>query len=264
MLLSVNKYNFKRKSLFYFLLSLIFIFAAIIYEFSLSKKISGEKIALRFQEEFYACDNFLISALDSLSTQDYIFNNLETDSFINISLNSRPGYFFFKYYQDTLAYWSDNSVPLSEIFDTTYSNAQVLSLPNGIFYYRDHLIGENRISGLFLIKRIYPYQNIYLENRFHQDFSAPPETSISFSKGHFNIHDREGNFIFSIDPPENNPLGTFNTFFLLALYALAFLSLSASVFHLYTGFHFVLKHKLLFILAFSIDVIILRVLMCSF
>ena len=181
MLPGTQKYNFKRKSLFYFLLSLFFIFTSIIYEFSLSKKFSAEKIALSFQEEFYACDNFLISALDSLSAQDYISNNLESDSFIKISLNSRPGYFFFKYYHDTLVYWSDNSVPLSKIFDNTNSNAQVLSLPNGIFYYRDHLVGENRISALFLIKRIYPYQNIYLENRFHQDFSAPPETSISFS-----------------------------------------------------------------------------------
>ena len=264
MLLGTQKYNFKRKSFFYFLLSLFFIFTSIIYEFSLSKKFSAEKIALSFQEEFYACDNFLISALDSLSAQDYISNNLESDSFIKISLNSRPGFFFFKYYHDTLVYWSDNSVPLSEIFDTTYYNAQVLSLPNGIFYYRDHLIGENRISGLFLIKRIYPYQNIYLENRFHRDFSAPPETSISFSEDLFNIYDREGNFIFSIDPPENNPLGTFNTFFLLALYALVFLSLSASIFHLYTEFQFVLKRKLLFILAFSIDIIILRVLMFVF
>ncbi|MCD4724294.1 MAG: GHKL domain-containing protein [Bacteroidales bacterium] len=264
MLPGTHKYNFKRKSLFYFLLSLFFIFASIIYEFSLSKKFSAEKIALSFQEEFYACDNFLISALDSLSAQDYISNNLESDSFIKISLNSRPGFFFFKYYHDTLVYWSDNSVPLSEIFDTIYSNAQVLSLPNGIFYYRDHLIGENRISGLFLIKRIYPYQNIYLENRFHRYFSAPPETSISFSEDLFNIHDREGNFLFSINPPENNPLGTFNTFFLLALYALVFLSLSASIFHLYTEFQFVLKRKLLFILAFSIDIIILRVLMFIF
>ncbi len=178
MLQKEKKYKFKKKSLFYFLLSLFFIFISITYEFSLSKKFSGEKIALRFQEEFYSCDNFLISALDSLSSQVYISNNLETDSFIKISLDSRPGYFFFKYDRDTLAYWSDNSVPLSKIFDNTYSNARVLSLPNGIFYYRDHLLGENRISALFLIKRIYPYQNIYLENRFHQDFSAPPETTI--------------------------------------------------------------------------------------
>ncbi|NQT77869.1 MAG: HAMP domain-containing protein [Bacteroidetes bacterium] len=264
MLTAAKTYQFKRKSLFYFVLSLFLIFASIIYEFSLSKKFSPENIASRFQDEFFACDNFLISALDSLSGQNYISNNPDIDSFIKNSLYSSPGFFFFKYDHDTLVYWSDNSIPFSKIFDSTYFNAQVLSLPNGIFYYRDHLIGENRISGLFLIKRIYPYQNIYLENRFQRNFSAPPETSISFSEARFNIHDREGNFIFSIAPPENIPLGTFNTFFLLALYALVFLSLSASVFHFYSGFQFLLKRKLLFILSFSIDVVILRVLMFVF
>ncbi len=142
-------------------------------------------------------------------------------------------------------------------------NRGALLLANGVYFFQDTLVNEHRLLGLFLIKRKYAYQNIYLENRFQSGFSAPAETDVSLKAGNFDVFSGDA-YAFSIIPPEDPNPGVLPSLLLLALYAFAFLALNAAIFQLYLRFGAFFKSRLLIIIAFSIDVILLRLLIFVF
>ena len=160
-------------------------------------------------------------------------------------------------------YWSDNDIVLGINDIDAARKSRIIELVNGIYYYSDTLVGTNLIAGMFIIKHYYPYQNLYLQNRYHQPFSAPASTSISFQPGTYNISDSQG-FLFSIEPPLFTQTGKIPAMVLLAFYAIAFLSICAALFQLYLRMAGFLRSRLLLVLSFSIDVILLRVLMFIF
>ncbi len=222
-----------------------------------------EKIFQNFQRDFENTEKQLSDYLNSLAEEKYISNNMAADTFIRESLNHPSDFYFFKFLNDSLVYWSDNSVPLTHLDAMIGRETSVLELANGIYFYKDTLVANTRFSGLFLIKHNYPYQNIYLDNRFHPPFRAPSSTTISFQPGTYNVKNSHG-FLFSIEPPLKTTPEKVPSLILLALYALAFVSLCASLFQLYLRLGGILRSKLLLVLAFSVDVVLLRLLMFIF
>jgi hypothetical protein len=112
--------------------------------------------------------------------------------------------------------------------------------------------------GVFLIKRNYPYQNIYLENRFQKAFAIPSETEIVFEQGENNVFAEDDTFICSLNIGKAGKMSPAQSIILLLLYAMAFLALSACIYHLYLKYKSFFKSDLLIILAFALDVVILR------
>lgn len=256
-----EKYSLGKKSLFFLMLAIFFIVASLIYEREVNRKYSPENITEVFQKTFFQADNLLSSYIDSLSKQEHLKNHSEIDFFIKEHINTSFSFFFFKYQNDSLVYWSDHSVPLPEYFDSTFKNGEIIVLANGTYFYRDYSIDNVRTVGMFLIKRNYPYQNIYLENRFQKAFNIPPETVIIFEESASNIHNADGTFICSLNTGSESKMEPGQAVILLLLYALAFLLITVSLYHLCLKYRAFLRSDLLLILAFSLGVIIFRGLM---
>ena len=260
---SENNRQINRKFLFYLSLALIFILTSFIYDFRINNSSSPEKILKTLQTDFNDAEKKLSVYLDSLAQPNYLSGSDQAGAFIREHVNSRFAFHFYTYKNDSLIFWSDNSVPLSQLAHVEKAGNRTISLANGIYFYNDTIIGEYRLAGLFLIKWNYPYQNIYLENRFQSGFSAPPQTEISFNRGDYNIYTGES-FMFSITPPDNPDPGAIPSLLLLILYAFAFLAINAAIYQLYLRFGSLIKSRLLLVIAYLIDVILLRILMFIF
>jgi signal transduction histidine kinase len=256
-----KKRDWNKRYLFYLLLTGIFILTALIYESWIKKTSDPVFIAERFRHDLLRADDMLRSRIDSLASPSYHENILQADSIIRTADDQGFAFFFFIYRNDSLEYWSDNSAPMPPRHDPSFKNGMAIVLPNGFYLYRDTLVQEVRIAGLILIKRNYPYQNDYLENRFQKGFRLPGNTGISFAEGPYPVYDHQGQFLFSISPPAGHIPGKLPAYILLLIYALAFLSLNAFLYHVYLLFKPFFRAELLLVIAYSLDVIFLRVLM---
>ena len=260
----VKKSPAVKKALFFFLLALIFIFTAVVYEILMTSKARPEMITKEFQSAILYADKKLSQCLDTLSTSSFLSDLNATDSILRTKTFPEEGFSYFKYYNDSLAYWSDNSVPLPENYDHSCKNACIITLENGYYYFRVKAIGKWRVVGMVLIKHKYPYQNIYLENRYQDGFDIPSFVNISNSGEKYKIYSPDRSFLCALDikpPAEYRP---YRADILMVLYALAFLALAASLFQLYMRFRSFLRSDLLLVITYSLDIIILRVLMFIF
>jgi len=261
---NTQKHILGRKFLLFLSFALILILTSVIYERGIHTKSSEQNVLENFQEAFLQADKILTAQLDTLAKPNYLHNDSLTDSYIRANQQFNFSFFIFKYISDSLTFWSENAAPLPEIHSPQIKTGSIVNLPNGKYFYRDRLMGEVRLAGLFLIKSEYPYQNIYLENRYHKAFRVPIETKISSEEGSSNIYTAEGSFVCSLEVKQGLPLGLIPSMILLALYALAFLALSAAIYHLYIKLQVFHKSNLLLILAYVIDIVILRAIMFIF
>ena len=60
----------------------------------------------RVQQEFLEMEKDLSACLDSLSQEKLLYNTFASDTFIRKSLLIPDAFFFFKYVDDSLVYWS--------------------------------------------------------------------------------------------------------------------------------------------------------------
>jgi len=109
----------------------------------------------------------------------------------------------FRYIDNQLVFWSSNAIPVFENYPDTLFNLSMIKIFNS--YY--HVISSDNDSvknvGLIRIKSRYPYENDFLQTGFNPDFRLPRDTKISFrSENGYDIHDMEGNYLFSIILPD--------------------------------------------------------------
>ena len=253
-----------RKTIFYSGLGLLFLFLALIFSYRAGQNASPENIHKTLQKKILQNETCLSQTMNNLLKDVEGFSYPAIDSILSSEKTKSLNYYFFFYENDSLAYWSDNAVPVPAHYDASLFSSQPAFLANGIYLHRDSLIDAKRILVLCLVRHQYPFQNIYLLNDFHESYGIPSKTDISFSEEELNIYDSRGQFLFSVIPPDKKLLDGFPAYFLLFLYAFLFLSLSAAIYHFYLVFRQYLKSRFLFMLAFAIDIIILRVLMFIF
>jgi two-component system, NtrC family, nitrogen regulation sensor histidine kinase NtrY len=261
-----TRFNFHpfRKTIFYSGLGLVFLLLALIFSYQASRHASPENIRKTLQKNILQNETCLSQTLNNIlkETSDLSFPAI--DSMLDSEKINSLNVYFFLYENDSLAYWSDNAVPVPAIYDTSLFNKHPALLANGIYLHRDSLIHGKRLQALCLVKHQYPFQNKFLLNDFHEDYRVPPKTDIAFSKSDLNIFDSRGEFLFSVIPPDKQITDGFPAYMLLFLYAFLFLSVSAAIYHFYLVFRQYLKSQFLLMLAFAIDIIILRALMFIF
>ena len=162
----------------------------------------------------------------------------------------------FVYRNNQLIVWTDNSIPIPLTNPDQVFIKDVVRLQNG-WYYIKRISRENYdICGAFLIKQEFPYENEDLKNNFADDISINLNATLSSELGQFNIHNEEGEFIFSILPSavyRPNPLVEIIAF---ACYLLAFFILLQSV--ISSSQILLIKHPYLLII-FPLSLIILRI-----
>ncbi len=110
------------------------------------------------------------------------------------------GFVLVVYKEDSLEYWSDNSInfPL-HYHDTIYAEGLVLKSNKWMIVKRYHA-GEYTLFGFIKIKNKYPHQNEFLQNTFHDDFNLPASAEILIQTDEISyaINDPDGEYLFSI------------------------------------------------------------------
>ncbi len=126
------------------------------------------------------------------------------------------------YIDDTLTYWSDNSIQLEPVYQDSIFEKPV-AFYNNAWYERKILEdGSARFIGLILIKKEYEYENMYLENDFQKAFAVPPNTRlVDGDEGSIKINSISGEFLFSLDISEAPAFSQQQVYFSLILYLAA-------------------------------------------
>jgi two-component system, NtrC family, nitrogen regulation sensor histidine kinase NtrY len=149
-------------------------------------------------------------------------------------LMQKEGLALLIYENDTLKFWSDNSIAVENWIKEVCLDSRMAKLRNGWFevvHPHTNSTTTRTIVGLILIKNEYPYQNKYLVNEFQKDFSVPAETRLitddpNASNGIKNI---SGDYLFSLEfNPANNSISVWSylaVFFNLAAFLLLILFL---------------------------------------
>lgn len=131
------------------------------------------------------------------------------------------------YENDTLKFWSDNSIAVENWIKEVCLDTRVVKLKNGWFEVmkpKSNASSSKTIVGLILLKNEYPYQNKYLENTFQKDFSLPAETRLipdNPNLGHA-IKNNNGEFLFSLLINQTNETITLLQYISFAFNLLAF------------------------------------------
>jgi len=142
------------------------------------------------------------------------------------SLLEKEGIALLIYENDTLKFWSDNSIAVENWIKEVCLDTKMAKLRNGWFeviHPHTNSSTSKTIVGLVLIKNEFPYQNKYLTNEFQKDFALPIETKLitSDAQSENAVKNRSGNYLFSLKFNSEDPISFISYFScLLNLFAL--------------------------------------------
>jgi hypothetical protein len=189
-----------------------FLFAALtllgsLIVFSIYFNPSHQKQIAKLQHQLIKKQEQLSVSLDQMESLI-----IEHDTLESIWDKTRPfrrkGFVYAVFKNDSLVFWTSNSVPLKSI-EASKDSTGVSLFDNG-WYFHDVREKEHiRIYGTFLIKNEYPYQNESLNNFFNADYDFPFTATISNLSDKHDILGKSGEFLFSISNLEviPQPLG---------------------------------------------------------
>lgn len=255
----------RRKGLGYLLISMLFLFLAIY----LGNKFTNDNLDKWTKEIQDVVRNKEEVALKALSTLiDNYQRNDTPDSLFASDFSSIKdhGIEIILLKNDHVIYWTENIVPFNITRDTAYNIADVYHFENGIYVTKSIEDHEFKAVSFILIQNRFPYQNDFLRNEFESEFRVPDNIEIITEKNGKDILSSEGDYLFSIakSETENGWLEKPHANLLFAFYFVAFLFFIAFLYYYYKSFLHVFRNKLLFELTFSIDIIIIRVLLYYF
>jgi len=132
------------------------------------------------------------------------YNTLFAKGALNYAnLFENEGLVLLIYENDSLKYWSDNSVAVENWRKEVCLDTKMVQLKNGWFEVMtapQSTNAENKsVIGLIFIKSEYPYQNKYLTNSFQKDFKVPSGTQLTLNLSAAQpVKDIQGNYLFSL------------------------------------------------------------------
>ncbi len=258
-----------KSKVIYLLLSVVLFASAYLFNHILFDNAST--IVDSFEKQLHIKETRLNIELLKLSEQ------LKTDSYNTLFANGavhyqklfeEEGLVLLIYENDSLKYWSDNSVAVENWRKEVCLDTRMVQLKNGWFEVLTPIsenTGSKYVIGLILIKNEYPYQNKYLVNSFQKDFKLPPGSQLIINPDDTGnvIKDINGNYLFTLkfnnSVVSNSSLSYIS--FLLNLSALLLLVLFIK------KISFDLKNKIgnnTEILLFSLTLLVLRFLSIKF
>lgn len=173
----------------------------------------------------------------------YLKNGSCTDLFSTCSGKfdhqlDKKGLAVYVYENDSLKYWSDNSLTVGTTYSGSGLNKNVVCLKNAWALVSRIKEGNRVIAGLVLLKRDYSYENEFLENRFLDEFNLPQNVEISqvpVKKG-ISIYGDNKEFLFSLSTVFKVPSQNEQAFFSAFFYLIALVCLALFVFNLLMSF----------------------------
>jgi signal transduction histidine kinase len=170
---------------------------------------------------------------------------------------ARNGFLFLIYQEDSLIFWSNNSMP-----SQVPVKDGITDTGNG--WYRSISVDAagRKLVGLYLVKRDYNYENKYLHNTFHPSFDLPQTTRFSSHPNEqYSITDAKGNFLFSLSFQPQTALPGARANLLFVIYIITVLLLLALLYELYRLMYRRNGRRQIFIIGYLADVLIVRVLL---
>jgi signal transduction histidine kinase len=132
---------------------------------------------------------------------DRLYDKLKENNWqLDTELPEEKGIIMVVYRNDSLIYWSDNTITFSTFNESAFSGKRFDFISNGWYIIKPYINDSLKVYGLILVKSQYPYENDFLENRFQPDLDLPATTEL-FSEaqpGSYSIIDWEGIYLFSI------------------------------------------------------------------
>ncbi|MBN1158922.1 MAG: GHKL domain-containing protein [Bacteroidales bacterium] len=119
---------------------------------------------------------------------------------LSTPIPSDRGIVIIAYCEDSLVYWSDNSITFNSFKSDVPEQKRFDSISNGWYVIKAYRNDSIRTYGLYLVKNEYPYENEFLMNNFHKDLKLPRSTELltKSTEGTYSIHDWEGIYLFSV------------------------------------------------------------------
>ncbi len=186
----------------------------------------------------------MLSLAKRAETQNYHQLFAEKPACYN-TLLEREGLALLIYENDTLKFWSDNSIAVENWMKEVCLDTKMVKLHNGWFEVMKPNTNSSTtktIVGLILIKNEYPYQNKYLVNEFQKDFAVPAETKlmVNFPNATNQVKNLDQEYLFSLEfNSANNSIAwhsyfalvfnLFGFFFIILFLKKAFLSMQARI-----------------------------------
>ncbi len=168
------------------------------------------------------------------------------------------------YRNDSLIFWSDNSIPAPGRIERNGLARPILHHGNGWYRVMDKTAGSLKAQVLILIRTDYPYQNQYLINQFHEDFQLDPDAGLDTLKRDLNIFSEDGDFLFSLIPPDTWQTNEGIGLAVFGLAIIAFICMVLVLFYLYHLFDFFRRYPVIMFIAFCADAVVLRLAMIWF
>ncbi len=257
---SVLRKHFKVYSISLLLSIIISVSLTYIFQHNFNPELKTEsvqKIILQKEKEISAELEFLEN--EYAKNQDSIFNLLHRYK----HAYHFKGYLFRIRKGGNTIFWSDNKIPFKQI--KLDNENKVFNSGNG--WYRKIKLENDGIiyEGFYLIKRNFNYQNDYLENTYHSSYGLSGSIGFNINQDSaYNIFDKNQQYLFSITFNEKDSLTNFEISILFIFYLLCFLLLTATVYELHFAFFIKTKKRLLFVIGFVIDLLIIRALIFYF
>jgi signal transduction histidine kinase len=139
------------------------------------------------------------------------------------------------YENDTLKYWTDNSMAVENYVSEVCLDGHIAQLRNGWFEVirkPSKPRGTKVVIGLLLIKKEYPYQNQYLVNEFGADYNLNKDIQVvrSDTSSNNQVRTGKGAYLFSLVFPQSEVDDTAGNVFIISL--LNFLGFLLAVYYL--------------------------------
>ena len=158
----------------------------------LKKFIFSEKDQARIQRALMKKFNQLDQIADGILLKDDIPSP---------PVSEKKGMILLLYRNDSLIYWSDNSLPSIAMEILKDDTTRFSFIANNWYIIRKYKKADTTLTGLLKIKSEFPWQNKYLQNGFQRDLKIPLTTQISLSpqSSLAGFYDPDGKFLFSLD-----------------------------------------------------------------
>ncbi|MCB2221490.1 MAG: GHKL domain-containing protein [Bacteroidetes bacterium] len=219
------------------------------------------RIQSRLISEEKKTDNILYELNDLLDqTQNHDSIHLKIES---SGLTKTPATYLI-YKSDSLIYWSSNQIPVFDQYPINQFRKRLNFLSNGYYDLRQLNSGDLKLLGLIPIKHEYTYENQYLKSDFAEFLKVPSKIKFSEKPGDNVIFNSEKEYLFSLKFPEYLKFTDGELFLLTLFYFLAYIFLIGAIYHAYHQLFQTSKRNILILLGFTIDVIILRLIIFYF
>lgn len=159
-----------------------------------------------------------------------IIKSFEVSGFTDFNAISRklpPYTSLFVTKDDSLIFWSDNSVPV----DLNILNKRIIKAPNGYYQQFSIIHGHFKYALLDLIKYQYPYQNDYLTSSFNPAYSISSDFEIKAEYTPCSVLDTDNNVLFYLNSTTKQTLSGGQEFLLYTLTIIAFLLFIISLYY---------------------------------